>query len=54
MDGILLVNCVVELTVRCNRLRCPLARMSGMQCFNMCHNGNGINLYGVSMTLMEN
>ena len=31
-----------------------LARMSGLQCFNMGHNGNGINLYGVSMTLMGN
>ena len=39
---------------RCNRLRCPLARMSGMRCFNMGHNGHGINLYGVSMTLMGN
>ena len=39
---------------RCNRLRCLLARMSGLQCFNMGHNGYGINLYGVSMTLMEN
>ena len=39
---------------RCNRLRCPLARMSGLQCFNIGHNGHGINLYGVSMTLMEN
>ena len=29
-------------------------RMSGLQCFNMGHNGHGINLYGVSMTLMEN
>ena len=38
---------------RCNRLRCPLARMSGLQCFNMGHNGHGINLYGVSMTPME-
>ena len=37
---------------RCNRLRCPLARVSGLQCFNMGHNGHGINLYGVSMTLM--
>ena len=27
---------------RCNRLRCPLARMSGLQCFNMGHNGHGI------------
>ena len=34
---------------RCNRLRCPLARMSGLQCFNMGHNGHGINLYGVSI-----
>ena len=39
---------------RCNKLRCPLARMSGLQCFNMGHNGHGINLYGVSMTLMGN
>ena len=42
------------LLCRCNRLRCPLARMSGLQCFNMGHNGHGINLYGVSMTLMVN
>ena len=39
---------------RRNRLRCPLARMSGLQCFNMGHNGHGINLYGVSMTHMGN
>ena len=39
---------------RCNRLRCPLAIMSGLQCFNMGHNGHGISLYGVSMTLMGN
>ena len=39
---------------RCNRLIFPLARMSGLQCFNMGHNGYGINLYGVSMTLMGN
>ena len=30
----------------------PLDRMSGLQCFNMGHNGHGINLYAVSMTLM--
>ena len=30
-------------------LECP-----GLQCFNMGHNGHGINLYGVSMTLMGN
>ena len=39
---------------RCNRLRCPLARLSGLQCFNMSHNGHGINLYGVVMILMGN
>ena len=39
---------------RCNRLRCPLARMSGLQCLNMGHNGHRINLYGVSMTPMGN
>ena len=39
---------------RCNRLRCPLARLSGLQCFNMGHNGHGINLYGVVMILMGN
>ena len=39
---------------RCNRLRCPLARMSGLQCYNMGHNVHGINLYGVIMTLMGN
>ena len=39
---------------RCNRLRCPLARFSGLQCFNMGHSGHGINLYGVVMTLMGN
>ena len=31
-----------------------LVRLSGLQCFNMGHNGHGINLYGVIMTLMEN
>ena len=44
----------VKYTCRCNRLRCPLAKMSGLQCFNMGHNGHGINLYGVSMTIMWN
>ena len=39
---------------RCNRLRYPLARLSGLQFFNMGHNGHGINLYVVIMTLMEN
>ena len=33
------------LTYRCNRLRCPLARLSGLQCFNMGHNGYGISLW---------
>ena len=39
---------------RCNRLRCPLARLFGLQCFNMGHNGHGINLYGVVMICMGN
>ena len=30
-------------------LDCPACN-----CFNMGHNGHGINLYGVIMTLMEN
>ena len=47
-------NGSITASYRCNRLRCPLARMSGLQCFNMGHNGHGINLYGVSMTLMGN
>ena len=34
--------------------RCPRARLSGLQCFNMGNNGHGINLYGVIMTLMGN
>ena len=29
-----------------------LARLSGLQCVNMDHNGHGINLYGVVMILM--
>ena len=45
---------LAEFSYRCNRLRCPLARMSGLQCINMGHNDHGINLYGVSMTLMGN
>ena len=49
-----LYNYSIYVTSRCNRLRCPLARMSGLQCFNMGHNGHGINLYGFSMTLMGN
>ena len=39
---------------RCNRLRCPLARLSGLQCYNMGHNGHGINLYGVIVISMGN
>ena len=39
---------------RCNRLICPLARLSGLQCFNISNNGHGINLYGVVMILMGN
>ena len=39
---------------RCNRLKCPLARLSGLLCFNMGHNGHGINMYGVIMTIMGN
>ena len=27
---------------RCNRLRRPLARLSGLQCHNMCHSDHGI------------
>ena len=30
----------------------PLARLSGIQCYDMGHNGHGINLYGVVMTHM--
>ena len=36
----------VGLTGQCNRLKCPLARFSGLQCYNMGHNGHEINLYG--------
>ena len=50
----MMLQWLMRLLCRCNRLRCPLARMSGLQCFNMGHNGHGINLYGVSMTPMEN
>ena len=38
----------------CNRLKCPLARLSSLQCYNMGHSGHGINLYGVIMTFMGN
>ena len=48
-----MMNVISMKACRCNRLRCPLARMSGLQCFNMGHNGHGINLYGVNMTLWE-
>ena len=43
-----------RLSDRCNRLRCPLARLSGLQCFNMGHDGHGINMYGVVVILMGN
>ena len=39
---------------RCNMLKCPLARLSGLQCYNMGHNGRGINLYDVRIILMGN
>ena len=38
---------------RCNRLKCPVARLSGLQYFNMGHDGHGINLYGVIMTIWK-
>ena len=44
----------VNFLTRGNRLRCPLARLSGLQCFNMGHNAHGINLYGVVMIPMGN
>ena len=50
----LAVNSFSYFTYRCNRLRCPLARVSSLQCYNMGHNSRGINLYGVIMTLMGN
>ena len=37
---------------RCNRFKCPLTRLPSLQCYSMGHNGHGINLYGVIMTLM--
>ena len=41
--------------VRCYRLRCPLARLSGLQYLNMGHNGHGIMvLYGVVMSHLGN
>ena len=59
--GILLKICNPEVILnddlilaRCNRLRCPLAGLSGLQGYSMGHNGHGINLYGVIMTPMEN
>ena len=39
---------------RCNRLRCPLTRLSGLRCFNIGYSGNGINLHGVVMIFMGN
>ena len=54
------INLVIKLHVkyvlqyRCNMLRCPLARLSDLQCFCMGHNDHGINLYGVVMILMGN
>ena len=38
----------------CNRLKCPPVRLSDIQCYNMCHNGHGINLYGVIMITVGN
>ena len=34
---------IVMCNTRCDRFRCPLARLSGLQCYNMGHNGHGIN-----------
>ena len=45
---------VITVVYRCNRLKCPLARLSGIQCYNMGHNGHAINMYGVIMTIMGN
>ena len=40
--------------MKCNRLKCPRFRLSVLQCYDMGHNGHGINLYGVIMTLIGN
>ena len=42
-----------EYPSRCNRLKCPLVRLSGLQCHNMGHNSHGIYLYGVRMIIMK-
>ena len=42
------------MSYRFNGLRCALARLSGLQCFNMCHNGHRIKMYGGVMILMGN
>ena len=52
-DGIFL-KFYVRFSNRCNRLKCPLGRLSSLQCYNMGHNGHGINLHGLIMTLMGN
>ena len=39
---------------RCNRLICPLARLSGLNALSWGHNGHGINLYGFVMILIGN
>ena len=38
---------------RCDRLKCPLAQMSGLQFYNMGYNGHGLNMYGVLMIIIN-
>ena len=45
---------VVYIYIRCNMLQCYLARLSALQCYNMCHNGHRIILYSVLVILMDN
>ena len=41
----------IRMYCRCD---CLMARLSGLHCYNMGHNGHGINLCGVIMTIMGN
>ena len=46
--------CITCIDSQYNRLKCPLASLIGLQCYNMGHNGHGINMYNVLMILMGN
>ena len=49
----LTLNYWCQIQYRCNRLKGPLARLSGLWPYDLGHNGHGINMHGVIKMLVD-